>query len=41
MSRKEILEVLENDMLVPYMNRWELEYIINFVILNYDENRDN
>ena len=35
MTKKEIIEALENDMLLPYMQEWELERIIDFVIENY------
>ena len=38
MNKEEIIEALENDMLLPYMQDWELERIVNFVIENYKEN---
>lgn len=38
MNKEEIIETLENDMLLPYMQTWELERIVNFVIENYKEN---
>ena len=41
MNKEEIIEALENDMLLPYMQGWELERIVDFVIENYDKNRDN
>jgi len=41
MTKEEILEELENDKLLPYMQSWELEHIVDFVIENYDKNRDN
>ena len=41
MTKDEIIEALENDMLLPYMQDWELERIVDFVIENYDKNRDN
>ena len=36
MSKEEIIESLENDKLLDYIQSWQLEYIVNFVILNYD-----
>ena len=36
MSKEEIIESLENDKLLDYMQSWQLEYIVDFVILNYD-----
>ena len=37
MSKEEIIEALENDKLLPYIQRWELERIVDFVIENYKE----
>jgi hypothetical protein len=36
MSKEEIIESLENDILLDYMQSWQLEYIVDFVISNYD-----
>ena len=36
MTREEIIDTLQNDKLVDYIQPWLLEYIVNFVILNYD-----
>ena len=36
MSKEEIIESLENDKLLDYMQSWQLEYIVDFVISNYD-----
>lgn len=41
MTKEEIIEALENDMLLPHMQDWEFERIVDFVIENYDKNRDN
>jgi superfamily II DNA or RNA helicase len=38
MSREEIIDALQDDKLVDYIQPWLLEYIVNFVILNYKEN---
>lgn len=38
MTKEEIIEALENDILLPYMQEWELERIVDFVIENYKEN---
>lgn len=37
MTKEEIVDALENDMLLPYMQTWELERIVDFVIENYKE----
>ena len=37
MTKEEIIEALENDMLLPYMQDWELERIVDFVIENYEK----
>jgi len=37
MTKQEIIDSLENDMLLPYMQTWELERIVDFVIENYKE----
>ena len=37
MTKEEIIEALENDMLLHYMQTWELERIVDFVIENYKE----
>ena len=37
MSKEEIIKALENDKLLPYMQSWELERIVDFVIKNYKE----
>ena len=37
MTKEEILETLENDKLLPYIQSWELERIVDFVIKNYKE----
>ena len=39
MTKEEIIEALENDILIPYMQTWELERIVNFVIENYNEGK--
>lgn len=36
MSREEIIDTLQDDKLIDYIQPWLLEYIVNFVILNYD-----
>ena len=41
MTKEEIIEELKNDMLLPYMQEWELKRIVDFVIENHDKNRDN
>ncbi len=38
MTNQEIIDALENDKLVDYIQPWLLEYIVNFVILNYTAN---
>jgi hypothetical protein len=38
MTKEEIIEALEKDILIPYMQEWELERIVDFVIENYKEN---
>ena len=38
LAKEEIIDALENDMLLPYMQEWELERIVDFVIKNYKEN---
>ena len=38
MTKEKIIEALENDILLPYMQDWELERIVDFVIKNYKEN---
>lgn len=35
MTRSEIIDALENDKLVDYIQPWLLEYIVKFVIENY------
>ena len=37
MTKEEIIEALENDMLLPYIQTWELERIVDFVIENYEK----
>jgi len=37
MTRKEIIEALEYDKILDFIQPWQLEYIVNFVILNYKE----
>ena len=37
MTRSEIINALENDKLVDYIQPWLLEYIVKFVIENYKE----
>ena len=37
MSKEEIIDALQDDKLVDYIQPWLLEYIVNFVILNYNE----
>lgn len=36
MNREEIINTLQDDKLVDYIQPWLLEYIVNFVILNYN-----
>ena len=38
MNREEIIDALQDDKLVDYIQPWLLKYIVNFVILNYKEN---
>ena len=38
MSKEEIIDALQDDKLIDYIQPWLLEYIVNFVILNYKEN---
>lgn len=40
MNKKEIIDCLANDKLVDYLSEYQLEYIVNFVILNYKDNMD-
>ena len=37
MTRQEIIEALEYDKILDYISTWQLEYIVNFVIMNYKE----
>ena len=37
MTRSEIINALENDKLVDYIQPWLLKYIVKFVIENYKE----
>lgn len=37
MSKQEIIEALEYDKMVDFIQPWLLEYIVNFTILNYKE----
>ena len=37
MSKEEIVDALQDDKLVDYIQPWLLKYIVNFVILNYNE----
>jgi len=37
MTKEEIIEALENDMFLSYIQSWELERIVDFVIKNYKE----
>ena len=37
MNKQEIIKALENDMLIPYLQTWELVRIVDFVIENYKE----
>lgn len=37
MTKEEIVDALQDDKLVDYIQPWLLEYIVNFVILNYNE----
>lgn len=39
MTREEIIDVLGDDKMLDYMQRWQLEYIVNFVIENYNEDK--
>lgn len=41
MSKQQIFDALWDDPMIDYMQPWQLNYIINFVIDNYDKNRDN
>ncbi len=41
MNKEEIVDALQDDKLVDYIQPWLLNYIVNFVIENYDANRDN
>lgn len=38
MTKEEIVDALQDDKLLPYMQDWELERIVDFVIENYKEN---
>ena len=35
MTKEEIIDALQDDKLVDYIQPWLLEYIVNFTILNY------
>ena len=37
MSREEIIDTLQDDKLVDYIQPWLLKYIVKFVIENYKE----
>ncbi len=37
MNRDEIVDALQDDKLVDYIQPWLLKYIVDFVILNYNE----
>ena len=39
MTKEEIIEALKNDMFIPYMQEWELERIVDFVIKKYNEDK--
>jgi len=41
MTKEEIVDALQDDKLVDYIQPWLLRYIVDFVIENYDKNRDN
>ena len=41
MTKEEIVDALQDDKLVDYIQPWLLNYIVNFVIENYDKNRNN
>jgi len=36
MTRQEIIDALEDDKMVDYIQPWLLEHIVNFVITNYN-----
>jgi len=38
MTKEEIVDALQDDKLVDYIQPWLLKYIVNFVIENYKEN---
>jgi len=38
MTKEEIVDALQDDKLVDYIQPWLLEYIVKFVIENYKEN---
>ena len=37
MSKEEIIDALQDDKLIDYIQPWLLEYIVKFVIENYKE----
>jgi len=37
MSKEEIIDTLQDDKLVDYIQLWLLKYIVDFVIENYKE----
>ena len=39
MSKEEIVDILQEDKLVDYIQPWLLKYIVDFVILNYNEDK--
>lgn len=41
MNKEEIVDTLQDDKMVDYIQPWLLKYIVDFVIENYDKNRDN
>ena len=41
MNKEEIIDALQDDKLVDYIQPWLLRYIVDFVVENYDKNRDN
>jgi len=38
MTKNEIVDALQDDKLVDYIQPWLLKYIVDFVIENYKEN---